>query len=656
MKKKIIALLFGMAAAIFCPAVISYASETEEPGIIIETAFPDAELQAYVQENFDKDGDGALSREEIDAAAEIDLNFSWVEDLTGIENLTALKKLDIGSTYVQEVDVSRNTKLEDLNMSGCYDIAEIDISKNTALVSLNIMQTDISAVDLTNNTALVTFNAERTHIDKVDFSKNPALEEVNLTNTKVLSADFSNLRELKKLELNMVPFQSLDVSNNTKLEELKLIGDEGIKTLDISNNAWLKVLDISGTQVSDLTLEANTALEEFYNYAQTYNKFKHDGPMAGFDDEISIVPAPVKSLNLNKCKGLKKLRIDGSAVTSLDIHAVPELVYFAADNTKIAELKDLDLTAMPNLNRISVKNAGIQSIKLNESAAYTLIHVDGNELLWLEYPKNVSEDFQKEAKFGEQSRTLKVSSSAPADRFELGRYVKDPARVSITDIENAEYDSSTGIVTLKGDKKSFTYTYDVDGEGKCPMLVTVSIEKKSPEEEAEEKAEADKKAAQPVIDMIAAIGNVTVNSDSAVAKVRKAYDALTDDQKRYVNNYKKLTDAENRIADLKKQADKAKKVSKIKASSVKKLKVKAGKKKAAVTWKAPAVSVDKYVVYRSTKKSSGFKAIKTTKSKKLTVKKLKRKKTYYFKVRGYKKIDGKKVYTKYSKTVKVKIK
>ncbi|MBR3147121.1 MAG: PQQ-binding-like beta-propeller repeat protein [Eubacterium sp.] len=88
---------------------------------------------------------------------------------------------------------------------------------------------------------------------------------------------------------------------------------------------------------------------------------------------------------------------------------------------------------------------------------------------------------------------------------------------------------------------------------------------------------------------------------------------------------------------------------------VKNLKASAKKKKAALKWKALG-SGYKYVVYRSTKKNKGFKKIKTVTANKLTVKKLKSKKTFFFKVRAFKTLGGKKVYTRYSNVAKAKIK
>ena len=54
--------------------------------------------------------------------------------------------------------------------------------------------------------------------------------------------------------------------------------------------------------------------------------------------------------------------------------------------------------------------------------------------------------------------------------------------------------------------------------------------------------------------------------------------------------------------------------------------------------------------------NKGFKKMKTTTAKKAVIKKLKAKKTYYFKVRAFKKVGEKKAYTSYSEVVSMKAK
>ena len=96
----------------------------------------------------------------------------------------------------------------------------------------------------------------------------------------------------------------------------------------------------------------------------------------------------------------------------------------------------------------------------------------------------------------------------------------------------------------------------------------------------------------------------------------------------------------------------------VKAPGKTTLTVTPGKKKADLKWKK-ATDAQGYVVYRATSKNGSYKALTTIKKRttiKYTDKKVSSKKTYYYKVRAYRTVNGKKLYGAYSsvKTAKIK--
>ena len=174
-------------------------------------------------------------------------------------------------------------------------------------------------------------------------------------------------------------------------------------------------------------------------------------------------------------------------------------------------------------------------------------------------------------------------------------------------------------------------------------------------------------AALQALQKIQSIGTVSYNtsSKSKIDAARKAYDALSDDLKSIITKagYKVLTDAESRYAQLKKADDAQKaKAAYIKqntpsATALKSVKKK-GKNAAVLKWKKIA-KASGYLVYMSTKKSTGYKKIASIKKNTTltyTKKKLTRKRTYYFKVRSYRKVGGVTYYGAYSNIKLIKIK
>ena len=86
------------------------------------------------------------------------------------------------------------------------------------------------------------------------------------------------------------------------------------------------------------------------------------------------------------------------------------------------------------------------------------------------------------------------------------------------------------------------------------------------------------------------------------------------------------------------------------------LKVTAGKKYAKVTFDNANLAGVKYQIYRSTSKTTGFKKVISTSKCSYKNSKLTTGKTYYYKVRAYKKINGKTYYSDWSTVKSVKVK
>lgn len=162
-------------------------------------------------------------------------------------------------------------------------------------------------------------------------------------------------------------------------------------------------------------------------------------------------------------------------------------------------------------------------------------------------------------------------------------------------------------------------------------------------------------------------GTVTLADEAKVLAAKFAYDYLSPKSKAKVDPalVTKLNNAVSKINALKAKAAYNKKVKAAKAYKVSGFKAVSKKKKTAVlTWKKNKNATGYQISYAKKKNFKGAKKkkIKGASKKKATISKLKRKKTYYFKIRTYKTIknpsSGKNVtvYGKWTKAKKVKIK
>lgn len=100
---------------------------------IDETHFPDDVFQNYIRYEFDEDEDDILSEDEIRQATEVEVDYSDIKSLKGIEYLRELTTLSCSGADLTELDVSENRELLTLRCPG------------NALSSLNVQQYEVES-------------------------------------------------------------------------------------------------------------------------------------------------------------------------------------------------------------------------------------------------------------------------------------------------------------------------------------------------------------------------------------------------------------------------------------------------------------------------------------------------------------------------------
>lgn len=150
--------------------------------------------------------------------------------------------------------------------------------------------------------------------------------------------------------------------------------------------------------------------------------------------------------------------------------------------------------------------------------------------------------------------------------------------------------------------------------------------------------------------------STTITLDEKTVSVKATYKVKTESKPSGAddNANSNVTNSNNSNANAGSEAEKAV-VTKPKKATIKKL---TSPKKKTMKVKIKKISADGYqVVYAKNKKFTKGKKKKITKKSTVVIKKLKRKTKYFVKVRAYRvKANGKKVYGKYSKVKRIKIK
>ncbi len=229
----------------------------EYPVAIDAQHFPDEAFRNHILSDLDYNNDGYLSKEEAYSATGMYLGGS-TKDVTGIEYFGNIETLECLWQGLEKLDVSRNTKLKKINVTG-NKLTSLDISKNTALTELYCYSNLLTELDVSNNTALTRLNCGGNQIEELNLSANSDLVDLYCWRNKLKNLNLSNNKELQDLSCGENLIEGLDISQNTKLMYL-YCWENKLSELSLKTNTLLEVVECEDNQLSELVLDANTKL------------------------------------------------------------------------------------------------------------------------------------------------------------------------------------------------------------------------------------------------------------------------------------------------------------------------------------------------------------------------------------------------------------
>ena len=232
-------------------------SSEEKKGIKIdENTFPDENFRAYILKKIDKDGDGYLSETEIAETTSITCADRSISSLKGIEYFVNVQLIDCSGYNLTQLDVSKNTALEDLLCSE-NNLTQLDVSKNTVLEKLSCQQNNLTQLDVSKNVWYL--NCYNNNLTQLDVSKNVKLWDLYCSENNLTQLDISKSVELRDLSCAKNNLTQLDVSKNTELQDLDCSGNN-LTQLDVSENAKLCELKCYNNNISQLDVSNKSNL------------------------------------------------------------------------------------------------------------------------------------------------------------------------------------------------------------------------------------------------------------------------------------------------------------------------------------------------------------------------------------------------------------
>ena len=315
-------------------------SDSVTPGVDFSTncagivLIPDSNFeQALIDLGIDSDGmvNGQVSIADISAVTSLDVSNSNITDLTGIEDFTALTDLVAFNNQLTSLDVTQNTTLVALDVSG------------NQLTSLNIQ------------------NGGNANFTNFEASNNSDLSCIQVDDVAFAEANFTNIDSGVVFSTNCDAVSGLVTLIPDSNFEQALI-DQEIDT-DGMINGQVFTADISGTILLNVDASDITDLTGIEGFASLESLFVNSNNLT--------------SLDLTQNPALIRLLANTNDLTSLDISQNPALTLLLLNGS---ELMDLDLTSNPALVVVDVSNNELTSLDVSQNTALEEIFVAGNQL------------------------------------------------------------------------------------------------------------------------------------------------------------------------------------------------------------------------------------------------------------------------------------
>ena len=257
---------------------------------------------------YDQDEDGWLDKLEIAMITTLNLNYSNIKDLSGIEYLSDLKKLSCNEISLSKLDVSKNKKLEFLECEKT-GLTKLDLSQNTNLKRLYCSGNQIKKLDVSKLSKLEYLDCSENILETLDISKNAKLQVLSCYGNKLSSLNLGKITTLKTLVCYSNNLKSIDIAYNSLLVDLYRNTEKSYMSLDGGKKAAVHMKTSSLVTMEILVYDDDLKITDTLPVSLTLNK-----------NEASIVCGKTLTLTatLKNSTETKTWKSSDSKVASVD--------------------------------------------------------------------------------------------------------------------------------------------------------------------------------------------------------------------------------------------------------------------------------------------------------------------------------------------------
>ena len=368
--------------------------EPTHDGIPIDAEhFPNATFRNYISStsaNYDRDGDGYLSDDEISMVTWMNVASKNISDLTGIEYFTAMTSLYCHNNPLGTLDLSGCKELRSLQCNGCQLTSLIVPQSITSIQCYNnrigfaAMNALIESLPNVSTGVFMVMLASGTDQNvctqgHVAAAQAKGWNVYNSSNQAYSGADIAiNGTNFPDANFRSYISDNLDTDHNGELSQAEI--------------AAVTVIDVRNMGINDLTgIGFFPYLKELY--CMNTDEADNDNHLTSLDlsdnPELTYVGCgqngTLASLNITNCAKLENLHCASNNLTTLDVTHNPKLWRIYCANNKLTTLNLSNNTALTNL--ICGENQ-LTSLDLSNNTALTYLSCYSNQLTSLNASNN----------------------------------------------------------------------------------------------------------------------------------------------------------------------------------------------------------------------------------------------------------------------------
>ena len=260
--------------SMFLSLLISTSCGTESdllaPNEALYIDIPDPNFEAeLIKQGIDTDGiiNKLILREDAESVSRLDLNLTTnagkIADLKGIEGFINITLLSAANQNIETVDLSNNTQLDSLYLSG-NTLSDIDLSNNKELLlvylSDNEFDSESTLIGLENAPNLKTLDISWNYLEEFSIHST-SLQVLYISHNDLKSLNTDGAVQLRNIYMPLNQLETVDFSTNTSLETLLVSGNK-LQNIDLENNSNLTHLYIIDNQLTNLDVSNNLKLED----------------------------------------------------------------------------------------------------------------------------------------------------------------------------------------------------------------------------------------------------------------------------------------------------------------------------------------------------------------------------------------------------------